>query len=108
MLVLLLSTSQTNILRPATSILQKLIISSIQSNGEAAALRTPKARIKGKGKEKTTFPDSLHRYSFDQMFRQMGTMGLDEATGMRGVARIMAVLAKRLEGTGDLELVAQR
>ncbi|ORX39155.1 hypothetical protein BD324DRAFT_618673 [Kockovaella imperatae] len=101
---LLISGTQPNILRPTTAIVRKLIISSPQVDiaRQRAHLR---ARSKGKGKEKETPepPTSpLIQYGFDKVFLRME--GVESTDGAMGVFR---VVVKRLEGTGDLELVAQ-
>ena len=103
-LSLLMTAAHPNVLRPTTAIVRKLIISSPQVD-RARQRAHLKARGKGKGKEKEE-PDPptspLMQYGFDKVFLRMEGMNDDGALG------VMRVVVKRLEGTGDLELVAQR
>ncbi len=107
-LLLLVSSSQPNILRPATAIIQKLVLSSPQLDNESTPLKTPKARSKGKVKELISTPDTVLRYGFERVYTRMEAIGRDEASGVKGAASILGVVVRRLEGTGDLELVAGR
>lgn len=54
-----------------------------------------------------TSPDG-HRYGFDGVSARMEMIETDSASRVRGAARVLGVVVRRLEGTGDLELVAQR
>ena len=110
MLALLTSSSQTNILRPATAIIRKLVASSPQSVGKGVANRIPKASSIGKGKEKAENTEGVGgaRCGFDQVYKRMEAMGPASVNGVSGARRVLTVVVKRLEGTGDLELVAGR
>ena len=125
-LTLLVSNSQTNVLRPATAIARKLIVASPHFSGEVSNPKAPGSKIrnrKSKGKEKAMLgtPNSMaldqevitevinNRYGFEKMFTQMCMVGemLDGDEGSGG-ERFFRIIVKRLESTGDLELVAQR
>jgi hypothetical protein len=123
---LLVSASPLNVVRPATAIVRKLVISSPHFSGD---LRNPKSpgpkakNRKSKGKEKGT-PATLssmqmspgpnyeslpNQYGFEKTFLRMCEVGesLDGEEGSGG-ERFFRIIVKRLESTGDLELVAQR
>ncbi|WVF65412.1 hypothetical protein IAT40_000139 [Kwoniella sp. CBS 6097] len=119
LLHLVISASQPNILRPATAIVRKLIISSPQFTGEGVAgLKMPVTpygqvkkdrRSKGKGKERAVDADSVNQYGFDRVYKRIkGVIDPEGGDhGLSGVELFFKVVVKRLEGTGDLELVAQ-
>lgn len=119
----LIDSPAPNVLRPATAITRKLIISSPHFSGDPSnprGLATPaKAKSKkNKGKERvppTATPgvvpepteDALQRYGFDSVYARMRAVG-DELEGEgEAVERFLRVVVKRLESTGDLELVGQ-
>nr|XP_031861447.1 uncharacterized protein CI109_003051 [Kwoniella shandongensis]KAA5528519.1 hypothetical protein CI109_003051 [Kwoniella shandongensis] len=125
---LLITASQTNILRPATAIIRKLVISSPQlapeTNPHIAGMKLPVTpygavrkdrKSKGKGKEKLGEDESVNQYGFDRVYgriKAMGIVGGHDEEGHDGqtlgaVEYLFKVVTKRLEGTGDLELVAQ-
>ena len=107
---LLLSASQPNILRPATAIIHKLVMASPES-------RRLQVQLTGKGKAKETDPieeDTQEKPSslllgFEKVFARIQAMGFaEQGSGSGGAPGFLKVITKRLEGTGDLELVAQR
>jgi hypothetical protein len=126
---LLVSAAQPNVIRPATAIARKLVISSPHFSGDFHNPKSPGPRIrrKSKGKEKekekgtTATTSSLvmspnpdqeqpsNQYGFESIFVRMCLVGstLDGEEGSGG-ERFFRIIVKRLEGTGDLELVAQR
>lgn len=125
-LSLLVSNSQPNVLRPATAIVRKLVVASPHFSGELANPKAPGSKVKNrksKGKEKaltstpnTVVSDSTHlnetminQYGFEKTYMRMCLVGetLDGEEGSGG-ERFFRILVKRLESTGDLELVAQR
>jgi engulfment/cell motility protein 1 len=106
---LLIIAPQLNVLRPCTAIVRKLIVSSPQVNGKK------KDKGKGKGKplpfvmedgRRTTV--EADRFGFDRMWQRMSGVGRDEEGVRGGQEGLLSVVVKRLEGTSDLELVAQR
>lgn len=115
-LSLLMSATQPNILRPATAITRKLVISSPQLQTSISAQATTpfhgkgKGKDKGKGKERVTAEESVNRYGFDRVYARMEAVGsqMEEDNGMAGRALLFRVIVKRLESAGDLELVSQR
>ncbi|WVR08927.1 hypothetical protein IAU60_005986 [Kwoniella sp. DSM 27419] len=122
MLHLIISASQPNVLRPATAVIRKLVISSPQFTGEGVAgLKMPvtpygqgkKDRKDVKGKERAADLDSNNQYGFDRVYRRTKALVQTEGEehqghhGFSGVELFFKVVVKRLEGTGDLELVAQ-
>jgi hypothetical protein len=120
MLALLLTATQPNILRPATAIVRKLVISSPQLSGEGSGIETPLAPLRGKGKGKAREgaaasaakgSRSPAEFGFEKVFERMQVVGMaveSDVEGQDGAEKIFMMLAKRLEGRGDLELVAQR
>lgn len=126
---LLVSAGQPNVIRPATAIVRKLVISSPHFSGDIHNPKSPGPKIKrkNKGKEKeqdkgtpaTTYSlvmsptpgqeQPLNHYGFERIFVRMCLVGetLDGEEGSAG-ERFFRIVIKRLEGTGDLELVAQR
>ncbi|WRT69192.1 uncharacterized protein IL334_006176 [Kwoniella shivajii] len=119
-LQVLITASQPNILRPATAIIRKLVISSPQLKDNKPGLKMPvtpygqiKKDRKGKGKDKdfndkdNRDPDKVNQYGFDRVYgRIKGIIGEDD-DGHNGVELLFKIVVRRLEGTGDLELVAQ-
>ncbi|WWC72975.1 uncharacterized protein I206_106939 [Kwoniella pini CBS 10737] len=117
MLNLVITASQPNVLKPATAIIRKLVISSPQLNAKdnnLAGLKMPvtpygqtKKDRKGKSKEVT----QVNQYGFDRIYNRIKyVVGDDDGTDHRGISGVelfFKVVVKRLEGTGDLELVAQ-
>ena len=113
MLHQLISASQPNVLRPATAIVRKLVISSPQVN-KVRKRAESKAKDKGKGKEKEGAIDvreplasPMVQYGFDKIYMRMEGVQVP-GDGDDGAFGIFRIVVKRLEGTGDLELVAQR
>jgi hypothetical protein len=128
---LLVSAGQPNVIRPATAIVRKLVISSPHFSGDLHNPKSPgqKLRRKSKGKEKEKASDkgtpatthsllmsptlgqeqSVNYYGFEKIYMRMCLVGdtLDGEEGSGG-ERFFRIIVKRLEGTGDLELVAQR
>ncbi|WWC91077.1 uncharacterized protein L201_006018 [Kwoniella dendrophila CBS 6074] len=130
---LLITSSQPNVLRPATAIIRKLVISSPQLSSSSnnrdgkAGLKLPvtpygqiKKDRKGKSKETSSYnnsnnsndtrdPEKIDQYGFDRIYSRIkGIIAESESTqGIDGVELFFKVIVKRLEGTGDLELVAQ-
>ncbi len=107
LLLLLVTATQPNISRPATAIIRKLVIPSPHAAEENATQRTARDKANGKGKKRASDPEGSHRYGFNRIYGRMELLGSDELSGVKGAARAMAVVVKRLEGTGDLELVAE-
>jgi engulfment/cell motility protein 1 len=128
---LLVSAGQPNVIRPATAIVRKLVISSPHFSGDIHNPKSPgpKIRRKSKGKEKEKVSEKgtpattnslvmspvpgqeqpINYYGFERIFMRMCLVGdtLDGEEGTGG-ERFFRIIIKRLEGTGDLELVAQR
>lgn len=95
--LLVLATSVTpNIVRPATVVIRKLILAS------------PKGTSKGKGKAREG--DAVNNYGFDRVFARIAAVGERVPDDHRSgpVERFFRPIVKRLEGTRDLELSAQR
>lgn len=95
-----LATSVTpNIVRPATVVVRKLILAS------------PKPGSNAKGKQRAREGDAVNNYGFDRVFARIVAVGeklLDEQHRSGPVERFFRAIVKRLEGTRDLELSAQR
>ncbi|WWC63902.1 uncharacterized protein I303_106507 [Kwoniella dejecticola CBS 10117] len=122
-LYLVITASQPNILRPATAIIRKLVISSPQLNSKdnnLAGLKmpvTPYGQIKKDRKGKSKEVTQVNQYGFDRVYNRIkyvigddgryGNGHGNEHRGISGVELFFKVVVKRLEGTGDLELVAQ-
>lgn len=96
-LIILASSSAPNIVRPATVIVRKLITASPKSHS-------------GKGKQRATQRDAVNNYGFDRVFARILTIGhqAPDDQGSSSAERIFRPIVKRLEGTRDLELSAQR
>lgn len=125
-LSLLVSSSQPNVLRPATAIVRKLVVASPHFSGESANPKSPGSKIKNrksKGKDKALPITSntvtsaatqdneaiTDQYGFERSFIRMCLIGETiEGDEGSGGERFFRVIVKRLESTGDLELVAQR
>lgn len=112
MLALLIHATQPNVLRPTTAIVRKLVISPSQARGEGSGWKSPalSSLSKGKGKGREDEPNTPD-LGFDAVFARMEELereGGSGTAGQEGPERVFRVVAKRLEGTGDLELVAQR
>jgi engulfment/cell motility protein 1 len=97
------------VLRPATAIIRKLVISSPQTDG--------KGNGKAKGRANSLETSSAlpaheelggDRFGFDRVWKRMEQVEASVEGGKRGTEGLLGVIVKRLEGTGDLELVAQR
>jgi hypothetical protein len=97
-IVILASSNVPNIIRPATVIVRKLIVAS------------PKAFSgSSKGKHKARENEAINHYGFDRVFSRICEIGHkvpDEQAGAPA-DRVFRPIIKRLEGTRDLELVAQ-
>ncbi|RSH95186.1 hypothetical protein EHS25_000272 [Saitozyma podzolica] len=111
MLALLIHATQPNVLRPTTAIVRKLVISPSQVRGEGSGWKSPALsslnKGKGKGREDEVNTPDL---GIDAVFARMEELereGGSATEGQEGPERVFRVVAKRLEGTGDLELVAQ-
>jgi hypothetical protein len=94
--------SQPNILRPATAIIRKLVISTSQVD-TGVRDRKGKGKAGAKPKNEATFDNP---FGFDRIFKRMKHNDIEGSSN--GAAGLFKVVTKRLEGTGDLELVAQR
>lgn len=101
LLVLLVTVQQTNVLRPATAVIRKLVISTSQAE----------AKSRGKGKARiasaSNGDEEKHSIGFERVWARMQVLDVS-VEGPRSASGVFKVLSKRLEGTGDLELVAQR
>ncbi|WVQ81129.1 hypothetical protein IAT38_003251 [Cryptococcus sp. DSM 104549] len=123
-LTLLIDASQPNILRPATAIIRKLVISSPQLANESTGLRmTSNAyasmrndrKGKGRGKDGKDGKDKeaeVNQYGFERVYGRMKGLGIvytgdNGEYGAQAAEYVFKIVVKRLEGTGDLELVAQ-
>ncbi|KAK8844114.1 hypothetical protein IAR55_006908 [Kwoniella newhampshirensis] len=126
-LSLLITASHPNVLRPATAICRRLVISSphlvLESKPNIAGLKMPVTpygtvrkdqRSRGKGKERSGDEESVNQYGFDRVYGSIKGMGIvapsedsHEVQTSGAVEYFFKVVVKRLEGTGDLELVAQ-
>lgn len=98
-IIILASSSVPNIVRPATVILRKLIVASPKGYGSSS-----------KGKNKARENEAINQYGFDRVFARICEVGHkvpDEHSGP-SADRVFRPIIKRLEGTRDLELVAQR
>lgn len=76
-----------NILRPATAILRKVFMSTLPASSAQSADRG--------------------RFGFGDLSARIEQVGAD-IQGESHAENVWKVVVKRLEGTGDLELVAQR
>ena len=103
-LALLVSAPQPNVLRPATAIIRKLVISASQFASSTRSKGKNKARDDA-GTDMAT--QSRVGFGFDRIWRRMQNAVLSEE-GPKGAIGVLKVISKRLEGAGDLELVAQR
>lgn len=102
LLVILVTVQQTNVLRPATAIIRKLVISSPRLD--------QRAKVKGKGRVTegvSTDTGVKNWFGFDRVWTSMQVLDVS-VEGPRSASGVFKVLSKRLEGTGDLELVAQK
>lgn len=99
----MVSAGQPNVLRPATAILRKLVISSQQLDKRSKG--KGKARARDRGEEWVT-ADTAY-FGFSKVWARM-QVAQTSADGTIGCAGVLKVITKRLEGAGDLELVAQR
>lgn len=125
-LSLVVSNLQTNVLRPATAIARKLVVAAPHFSGDRSNPKAPGSKAKNrksKGKERALLgtPNSMvvdldpgsevisDRYGFEKTYVRMCLIGetLDGEEGSPA-ERFFRIVVKRLEGTGDLELVAQR
>ncbi|ALO68970.1 hypothetical protein CNF00450 [Cryptococcus deneoformans JEC21] len=142
-LLLLIYATQPNVLRPATAIIRKLVISRLSSSHHdnppelliSASTKAPglkpglgpgprhdviggKNRAKRKSRELTPAEKDQHHhykghslYGFDKLYiliKQLNIVSSGEDEGSVANAEyLFKILVKRLEGTGDLELVAQ-
>lgn len=70
--------------------------------------KTVKGRNKGKGRERANEPDSPRKYGYGRFLERMRRLEADQENGVKGISRFFGVVVKRLEGTGDLEVVAER
>jgi engulfment/cell motility protein 1 len=98
---LLVVAPQLNVLRPATAIIRKLVRSGLQSG----------VKKNNKGKSKVGALErngGADRLGFDEIWERMRGIPGGEDGRHEGVQGLFGVLVKRLEGTGDLELVSQR
>ncbi|KAK4688356.1 hypothetical protein P7C73_g1754, partial [Tremellales sp. Uapishka_1] len=104
LLLLIVSATQPNILRPSTAIVRKLVISSPQLGVDPSA-------VKSKGKKTRRGPEGeeVNVYGFERIWGRMEWVGgeVKDDAGGRGTERLLRVVCKRLEGGGDLELAAQ-
>ena len=100
----MISAGQPNVLRPATAILRKLVISSQQ------LVKRSKAKGKGRvrdGRDEGVVVDDTAYFGFSRVWARM-QIAQSPTDGIIGSEGVLRVIAKRLEGAGDLELVAQR
>lgn len=95
---MVVSAPQPNVLKPATAIIRKIVISSktFEKNEQ----------IKGKGKEREHPNTASEAYGFERVWDRLRLVKIGD--GIHGVLETLRIISKRLEGTGDLELVAQR
>nr|ODO03704.1 hypothetical protein L204_00040 [Cryptococcus depauperatus CBS 7855] len=128
LLNILISSSQPNILRPATAILRKLAISTPPTqaiagtgdNGTGVSSRQgyflnggkDRERSKGRRKDKEKGKDERRCYGFDKIYTLIKSLDLvhigeDDENAIANAEFVFKILIKRLEGTGDLELVAE-
>lgn len=92
----LASSSAPNIVRPATVIVRKLVIAS------------PKTHGSHKGKAKARESDAVNVYGFDRIYTRINEVDYQDGHAGPAAERIFRPIVKRLEGTRDLEVVAQR
>ncbi|KAK6906154.1 hypothetical protein I203_100138 [Kwoniella mangroviensis CBS 8507] len=120
---IVITATQPNILRPSTAIIRKLVISSPQlssngNNNNIPGMKLPstpygqtKKDRKGKAKEQSNGNGNGNSdgYGFDRIYSRIKRLVPDNEGnhGFNGVELFFKVVVKRLEGTGDLELVAQ-
>jgi hypothetical protein len=92
-------------LRPATAIIRKFVISAPHLRSPPGKpIQTPSRR---KGKEKAEGPEEVdRRFGFDAIWRRMEGIGAGLEGEGNEMERAWRVVVKRMEGTGDLELVA--
>ena len=105
-LQILTTASQPNVLRPATAIIRKLVISSPQVDRSQNRKAQAKGKSKAKEKNRESFTSTVTKYGFDKIYLRMESWENGEVSD--GALRVLRVVVKRLEGAGDLELVAQR
>lgn len=114
-LCIMMDASLPNVLRPATTIVKKLVLSGPRISGDPAGLMplTPygkRGKAKAKGTDRVADPEDVRVYGFGRIYARMeaigGPDGVDGDPG--GAHAMLKVVLKRLEGPGDLELVAQR
>ncbi|KAL7421273.1 hypothetical protein Q5752_004158 [Cryptotrichosporon argae] len=103
-ILVLASPSAPNILRPATIILRKLVIASPSAQqtegGGSTYTRKGKARDVEEG---------INSYGFERVYSRVRVVGnkVPDEQGGTGPEKVFRCIVKRLEGTRDLELVAQ-
>lgn len=120
-LTILCSNAQPNVLRPATAIVRDFVVSQPGSSGHETtnAYKTPLQPSRRnaptfKGKERADPGTGMgmqsgdKRFGFDAIWRRMESVGAGLEGEGNEMERIWGVVVRRLEGTGDLELVAQR
>jgi hypothetical protein len=97
-IIILASSSVPNIVRPATVIVRKLIVASPKAASGSA-----------KGKQKARENEAINQYGFDRVFNRICEVGhkVPDDHGGSPADRVFRPIIKRLEGTRDLELVAQ-
>ena len=97
-IIILASSNVPNIVRPATVIVRKLIVASPKAYGGSS-----------KGKHKARENEAINQYGFDRVFARICEVGhkVPDDHGGAPADRVFRPIIKRLEGTRDLELVAQ-
>lgn len=93
---ILASSSVTNVVRPATVIIRKLVNASPKAHGS-------------KGKSKARDDDAVNNYGFERIFGRISEAGMliDDGQVGPGAERVFRPIVKRLEVQRDLELVSQ-
>jgi engulfment/cell motility protein 1 len=103
----MVSPAQPNILRPSTAIIRKLVIASPPTFAPGPAHA---AKGKKKASNESAEQDTVLVYGFDRVYPRLALVGdgIEDSNSTSGPGRFLKVILKRLEGTGDLELAAQR
>ena len=123
----LVTAAQPNVLRPSSAIIRKLVqphsskvstttpsdaTTQAGASGDGTSGKgyaTPGVGPAWKGKGKVTGATEPPIWGFDRIWSRLQSVGSgNESSEVEGAEGVLRVVVKRIEGAGDLELVAQR